>query len=229
MDRRTALVSLGGAAGAGVTARWSHLGSNVVPVGSGTAVAPAPPAIRQAGVGDLKAMSIAPVPLGGTGSVTGIDISPDGKRLVCRTDVGNGYVRERNDPAWRPLFSPSTMLQSDYDPLPAYAGKADAEGVAGIRMAPSNSDVIFASFHGFIWKSIDGGKSICRTALSQKMMLSNTGRQRLYNRTIDIHPRDPRRVVVGTWGEGVWHSTGRPYCRLQGAAGVPGGAPAGHR
>ena len=229
MDRRTALVSLLGAAGAGVTIRWSHLGSNVAPVGSGTAVASAPPAVRQAGVGDIKAVSIAPVPLGGTGSVTGIDISPDGKRLVCRTDVGNGYVRERSDPAWRPLFSPSTMLQSDYDPLPAYAGKADAEGVAGIRMAPSNSDVIFASFHGFIWKSVDGGKSIRRTALPQKTMLTNTGRQRLYNRTIDIHPRDPRRVVVGTWGEGVWHSNDGgdhwEQANLPPAGKSPGGEP----
>ena len=207
MDRRTALVSLLGVAGAGVTARWSRLGSNVAEGGQASAVAKAQPALRVAGVGDIKAVTIAPVPLGGTGSVTGIDISPDGKRLVCRTDVGNGYVRERTDPAWRPLFSPSTMLQSDYDPLPPYAGKADAEGVAGIRMAPSNKDVIFASFHGFIWKSVDGGRSIRRTALPQKTMLTNTGRQRLYNRTIDIHPRDPRRVVVGTWGEGVWHSS----------------------
>ena len=207
MDRRTALVSLLGVAGAGVTARWARLDSGVGPSVGGAPAAAAAPAIRLAGTGDIKTVSIAPVPLGGTGSVTGIDISPDGQRLVCRTDVGNGYVRERSDPAWRPLFSPSTMLQSDYDPLPAYAGKADAEGVAGIRMAPSNSDVIFASFHGFIWKSVDGGKSIRRTALPQKMMLSNTGRQRLYNRTIDIHPRDPRRVAVGTWGEGVWHSS----------------------
>ena len=229
MDRRTVLVSLLGAAGAGVTVRWSHLGSSAVASGISTAVASAPPAVRFARVGDIKAVSIAPVPLGGTGSVTGIDISPDGKRLVCRTDVGNGYVRERSDPAWRPLFSPATMLQSDYDPLPAYAGKADAEGVAGIRMAPSNRDVIFASFHGFIWKSVDGGKSIRRTALPQKTMLSNTGRQRLYNRTIDIHPRDPRRVVVGTWGEGVWHSSDGgdhwDQASLPAAGKSPGGEP----
>lgn len=170
-------------------------------------VASAQPAVRQAGIGDIKAVSIAPVPLGGTGSVTGIDISLDGKRLVCRTDVGNAYVRNRTDSAWRPLFSPATMARSDYDPLPEFRGKADAEGVAGIRMAPSNSDVIFASFHGFIWKSVDGGKSVQRTQLPQKTMNSNTGRQRLYNRTIDIHPRNPQTVIVGTWGDGVWYST----------------------
>jgi hypothetical protein len=37
-------------------------------------------------------------------------------------------------------------------------------------------------------------------------MPSNAGQQRLFNRTIDIHPRDPQRVLVGTYGEGVWYT-----------------------
>jgi hypothetical protein len=206
MDRRTALVGIIGVAGAGMSLRWSRESLTSAEGGKGTESARAQPALRMAGSGGIKSVSIAQVPLGAGGSVTGIDVTSDGQRLACRTDVGNAYVRERNEQAWRPFFSPSTMLALDYDPLPPMAGKADAEGVAGIRIAPSDGNTIFASFHGYIWKSEDGGRSVRRTRLPQKTMFSNTGRQRLYNRTIDIHPHDPRSVIVGTWGEGAWFS-----------------------
>lgn len=138
--------------------------------------------------------------------MTGIEIGGTGERFACRTDVGNGYVRDARDAAWRPLFSPSTMRAEDYDPLPALNGKADGEGVAGIRIAPSNPDVIYASYHGLIWKSADGGRSVRRTALPQVAMPANTGLQRLYNRTIDVDPRNPDHLIVGSFGEGVWWS-----------------------
>ena len=207
MDRRTVVSSILGLTGAGATLSWARLGFKTGPgaaIGAGGPVAPAQPPIRIAGTGLIKAVSIAQVPIGAGGFVTGLDLSANGKRLACRTDACNAYVRDLGDAAWRPLFSPLTMRPADYDPLPAMGDKADAEGVAGIRIAPSNPDVIFASYYGFVWKSVDGGKSIARTRLPQKAMLSNGGWQRLFNRTIDIHPRDPNRVIVGTWGDGVW-------------------------
>ena len=206
MDRRTVFTTLFGLAGVGVTLRWSKHGIAFVKSGGGTGAALAAPVIRQSRSGDIKAVSLAQVPIGGGGFVTGIDISSDGRRMLCRTDVANAYVRNGNEQSWRPLFSPATMDISDYDPLPHLAKKADGQGVAGIRIAPSNPDIIFASYYGYIWRSIDGGLSIRRTLLPQKTMLSNSGSQRLFNRTIDIHPLDPRKVVVGTWGDGIWYT-----------------------
>ena len=84
--------------------------------------------------------------------------------------------------------------------------KADGLGVAGIRIAPSDKNVIYASFCGFMWKSVDGGRTVRRTGLPQLKMLANSGWQRLYNRSIDVHPQNPAVVVVGTWGEGAWYS-----------------------
>jgi hypothetical protein len=207
MDRRTVVVSLLGLAGAGAAWRWSNgalLG--VKRKGQATA-ALARPASRQRATGGIGTISLAQVPIGGGGFVTGIDASSDGKRLACRTDVANAYIRGVDELAWRPLFSTSTLNESDFDPWPPLNGKADGEGVAGIRIAPSNPNVIFASFHGFIWKSLDGGKTVRRTKLGQKVMLSNAGVQRLFNRCIDIHPQDPDRVIVGTWGDGLWSTT----------------------
>ena len=138
--------------------------------------------------------------------MTGIDISADGERFVCRTDVTNGYVRSAGDPRWKPLFSPTTMSRADFDPLPRGNKKSDGLGVAGIRIAPSNKNVIYASFMGYVWKSIDGGRTIFRTNLKQVKMFANAGRQRLFNRIIDVHPQNADLVVIGTWGEGVWYT-----------------------
>jgi hypothetical protein len=203
MDRRTALFSLFGVGGVAASVRFSRLQSSTDPSTEG-AIARARPVQRLAGVNGIKTVEIAQIPIGGGGFVTGIDISADGRRFVCRTDVANAYVRDVGESAWRPFFSPSTMQPADYDPLPDRKDKADGGGVAGIRIAPSNPDVIVASYYGYIWRSADGGRSVQRTNLTQKAMPSNNGLQRLYNRTIDIHPRDPRQILVGTSGEGVW-------------------------
>ena len=156
--------------------------------------------------GAIRSVSLAQVPLGAGGFVTGIDISSDGDRYVCRTDVVNGFIRDARDASWRPLFTPASMGLQDAGDIPANNDKADSDGVSGIRIAPSNKDVIYATHRGFAWRSTDGGRTIRRLTLSQKRMLPNSGWQRLFNRTVDVHPRDPERVVVGTWGEGVWHS-----------------------
>lgn len=206
MDRRTAFVSLFGLAGAGATLRWSRIGFSSKTSDETIGGVSAQPGTRKAGREGIRAISLAQVPIGGGGFVTGIDISSDGQRLVCRTDVANAYVRDINDRAWQPLFSPSTLHPSDYDPLPKTTGKADGQGVAGVRISPSNREVIFASYHGYVWRSVDGGKTMQRTRLPQKTMFSNAGWQRLFNRTIDVHPHDPQKVVVGTWGDGVWYS-----------------------
>jgi hypothetical protein len=99
------------------------------------------------------------------------------------------------------------MQAEDYDPLPALNEKADGQGVAGVRIAPSNKDVLYASYHGYIWRSDDGGRSVRRTKLKQVAMPSNKGNQRLFNPTLDVHRRDAGMVIVGTYGEGAWYSS----------------------
>jgi photosystem II stability/assembly factor-like uncharacterized protein len=207
LDRRSLLVGLVGAGGAGATLQLLRGGDPPGSATGGSPVAESQPVLRLSGSGPIRSVSLAQVPLGGGGFVTGIDISKDGQRFVCRTDVANAYVRDARDGFWRPMFSPTTMQQGDYDPLPGLNGKADGQGVAGICIAPSNKDIIVASFYGFVWKTVDGGRSIRRTRLAQKSMPANAGLQRLYNPTIDIHPRDPNQILVGTTGDGVWFTT----------------------
>lgn len=229
MDRRSALIGAGAAGIAGLVAKLSGAGEGGGTLalsqggGGATGVAAPPPVVTRASA-PLGIVSIRPVPLGAGGFVTGIDMSRDGSRLACRTDVGNAYVRDRADAMWRPLFSPQTMLPADYDPLPDFNGKADGIGVAGVRIAPSDKNVLYASFCGYVWRSGDGGRTVRRTALRQMKMLSNAGHQRMYNWTIDVHPRDPNRLLVGSWGEGVWYSAdgGARWTQLSLPPSLPG-------
>ena len=205
MDRRAVLIALGAT---GLSTKFiSHLGiAEAFDDHGADKGAKAPAAKIHQAQSSLGSISIKPVPLGGGGFVTGIDISNDGDRFVCRTDVCNAYVRDRRDPSWKPIFSPDTMLEGDWKPRLARNKKADGEGVAAIRIAPSDKNVIYASYLGYVWRSTDGGRSVRRTRLPQLTMLSNAGRQRLYNRAIDIHPLNASDIIVGTWGDGAWHS-----------------------
>lgn len=217
MDRRNTLLGLAAVGGAaiatGLTAGWPRrIGAS----GTKHSGVLAPQPVKIAGQGTIRSITLGAVPLGSGGFVTGIDASADGSRLVCRVDVCNAYVRDRQDPAWWPLFSPATMARADYDPLPPRNGKADGPGVGGVRIAPSNRDVIYASYLGYLWRSDDGGKSVRRTSSLQKKTLANSGVQRLFNRTIDVDPRNPDRVLWGTWGEGAFFSAngGRNWRQL---------------
>lgn len=206
MDRRTAVFGLFGLAGTSAAVRLVSGPGKEANLKVDEKNAPAQPAVHEALVARAGGVALSQVPLGGGGFVTGIDISTDGRRFVCRTDVANAYVRNLGEQAWRPLFSVKTLQTSDYDPLPAMNGKTDSQGVAGVRISPSDANVIYASYYGYIWRSIDGGRKVQRTSLPQKMMPANGGLQRLFNRTIDIHPNDPLQVIVGTHGDGVWHT-----------------------
>lgn len=201
LNRRSTVMGLLGAAGAGGAIGMSQLQRSPA---STRRVSAAQPITVESSAAGFRRVSLAQVPIGAGGFVTGLDISTDGARFVARTDVANAYVRNREDPFWRPLFSPSSMSPQDRDPLPDRKDKADADGVAGIRIAPSNKDVIFACYRGFVWKSVDGGASVRRTALPQTRFFTNAGWQRLFNPTIDIHPSNANTVLVGTWGEGAW-------------------------
>lgn len=216
IDRRTVLVSFAGLTGAGLL--YGAVRNAASGQGSGSARSPAPALpVRQAPAAPgLTSVSIAQLPLGGGGFITGIDISSDGELFVCRTDVANAYVRRRGDTHWAPLFSPATMQAADYDPLPKENNKADGQGVAGIRIAPSDRNIIYASYYGYIWKSVDGGRTIRRTRLAQQLMPSNRGEQRLFNPTLDVASDSASQVMVGTYGEGAWASVdgGERWTRL---------------
>jgi hypothetical protein len=158
--------------------------------------------------------SFVPAPIGaGGGFVTGVDIASDGSRMVCNTDVFNGYIREAGDAAWRHLLRQDNLPAADYDPRPAHGHVLRAKSAAGAnngsyctRIAPSDPRTIYTAWNGLLYRSDDAGASFRRTALPPKAFLADTGPSRRFNRSIDIHPRDPARLLVGTNGDGCYAS-----------------------
>lgn len=144
----------------------------------------------------------APIPAGGF--VTGLDISSDGSRMLHWADVFNGYIRNTGEEAWNLLLRRDTLDKAEYDPKPRTA--TTDGGIYAARIAPSDKNVIYASWNGFIFKSTDGGAKFTRTALAAKRMQSNMGPQRRFNRTLDVHRTDPGKVIVGTNNDGVYYT-----------------------
>ena len=116
-------------------------------------------------------------------------------------DVFNGYIRRTGEEAWNLLLRRDTLEKSEYDPRPS-TPTTDV-GVYAARIAPSNKNIIYVSWNGFIFKSSDAGVKFTRTALPGKRMQSNLGPQRRFNRALDVHRTDPSKVIVGTNDDGV--------------------------
>lgn len=144
-------------------------------------------------------------PIGAGGFVIGMDISADGQRMIHWADVFNGYIRNAGEKAWQLLLRGDNMDAAEFDPRPA-TGVND-QGVFAGRIAPSNKDIIYVAWNGFIFKTTNGGASFTRTAFGPKEMESNMGPQRRFNRTIDVHPTNPNHVIVGTNGDGCHYTT----------------------
>lgn len=157
---------------------------------------------------------VAPAPIGaGGGFVTGIDIASDGSRMVCNTDVFNGYIREAGDAQWRHLLRQDNLLPADYDPRPdhrkilrAKTGNGANNGSFCTRIAPSDPRTIYTAWNALLYRSTDAGKSFRRTELPPKAFLSDSGPSRRFNRSIDVHPHDPGQLLVGTNGDGCYAS-----------------------
>lgn len=144
-------------------------------------------------------------PLGAGGFVTGVDISTDGSRMIHWTDAWNGYIRDKGAGRWDLLLRADNMIRaewSDFGRSPSHDN-----GVYAGRIAPSNKDVIYCAWHGFIYKTTDGGAHWARTAFAPKLMESNMGPQRRFTRVLDVHPTDPNTVILGTNGDGVYYTT----------------------
>jgi hypothetical protein len=172
------------------------------------------PSPMPAAIAVPTAWSFSPAPIGsGGGFVVGLDIAADGSRMVCDTDVFNGYIRGQGDAAWQLLLRADNLPRSEYEPLPDRQSVLTSRHPAGkststfsTRIAPSDPDTIYTAWNAQLYRSDDGGVSFVPTVLPPKAFLGPNGFSRLFTRSIDVHPTDPGKVLVGTNDDGCYYS-----------------------
>src|SRR5215212_5437999 len=92
-----------------------------------------------------------PVDIGAGGYLTGMDIASDGTKVV-RTDTYGAYLWTGSE--WQQLVTTSSMP----------GGQAIAQGVYEIRIAPSNTNILYMEYSGQVFKSTDRGTTWTQTS-----------------------------------------------------------------
>ena len=141
-----------------------------------------------------------PLKIGGGGWLTGFDQHSDGT-LVCRTDTFGAYIRRPGDTTWSQLFTknslPSTHVHTDFN-----------RGVFDIRIAPTNSSIIYSEYMGYIFKSTDMGRTWVETAFPRNdyWNMDPNGGWRFSSPRIAIDPINANVVYVGTVKNGLYRT-----------------------
>lgn len=209
LDRRNALVSMIGLAGAGALVRWGP----VTTLGSGgnslTGRAPRPQLPMPSAGGETFTI----VPIRGGGFVTAGTFSRLGTYEMAGTDTATSFVRQPGQD-WR-----SVLLDNTIPDMAAYPQTPDtSDGLGSYTQQIADSGVAYTTLKGYLIRSDDAFITRARVIFGPKRMYENRGVQRLWNSKMAIDQANPNRFVIGCMGGG---SLGGAYYSLDGGATPP--------
>ena len=137
--------------------------------------------------------------VGAGGCADGLDKAPDGT-LVVRTDTNGAYLW--NGSSWQQLVTSSSMPAAFIAANPVSSG----QGVYEIQIAPSNSNIMYMMFDGYVFVSTNKGTTWTQTAFAQVTESPNDD-FRIYGQKMAVDPNNPNIVYVGTPQNGLWVTT----------------------
>lgn len=208
LDRRTAVISMVGLAGAGTLLRW-------VPatLESESASTTLRKPRRQLPMSAVDGEIYTIVPIRGGGFVSGGTFSQLGTYEMAGTDTATSFVRQRGQD-WR-----SALLGHTIPDMAAYPQITDtSDGIGSYTQAIAENGVAYTTLKGYLIRSDDAFTSRSRVILGPKRMFENRGAQRLWNSKMAIDQADPGRFVIGCMGSG---DLGGAYYSLDGGATTP--------
>jgi hypothetical protein len=156
--------------------------------------------------------------VGSGGYARGMNVVADGT-MVCRTDTNGAYLY--NGTVWNQLFnvnSISSTLINTTDIATIGAGCFE------IQIAPSNTQVFYASYIGYVFKSTNQGTTWTQTAFTQNAAGMNPNdNYGQYGQRMAIDPANPNIVFQGTENNGLYVTTngGTSWALV---SGVPAGS-----
>ena len=150
----------------------------------------------------LQAVKWRPLAIGAGGQLTGIDIAPDGTKVV-KADTFGAYIWNETTRRWDQLITAQSwgaMVVSG------------ASGVWEIRIAPSRTTRLYMIVNGYTYRSDDRGGHWIKTSLgmvgdsSGDRSANANGPYKFANQKMAVDPANPDVVYVGTTTGGVWRS-----------------------
>jgi photosystem II stability/assembly factor-like uncharacterized protein len=140
----------------------------------------------------------------GGGWVTGIDVADDGT-MVSRNDTFGAHVRRNGDSEWISLFRIGETF-----PEATFVFKNPAHWCYEVCIAPTNSNVIYASAMGYLWKSSNRGETMTRLTgykggrVDIEMSFGAVDSARLGGQHMRVDPANPNVVAFGHPTEGLY-------------------------
>jgi 20S proteasome alpha/beta subunit len=131
--------------------------------------------------------------IGAGGWLVGMDIAPD-DTMVVRTDTYGAYIW--NGTQWQQLVTSTSMPAAD-------VGTGSAEGVYEIRIAPSNTNILYMEYLGNVYRSNDKGATWTKTAFSH-VTESPNDLHRMNGQKMAVDPNNANVVYVGTPQDGLF-------------------------
>jgi photosystem II stability/assembly factor-like uncharacterized protein len=146
-----------------------------------------------AAVGTVADNAWRPIHVGAGGWLTGIDIAPD-NTMVVRTDTYGAYIWSGT--AWQQLVTTASMPAAD-------VAIGHNQGVYEIRIAPSNSSILYMEYLGNVYRSSDKGATWTKTAFTPVKENPNDD-YRTNGQKMAVDPHNPDVVYVGTPQNGLF-------------------------
>jgi len=158
--------------------------------------------------------------VGAGGFVRGLAVAPDGT-MVGYTDTNGAYLW--NGSSWVQLLNSSSMPAALIAANPVQFGA----GVYELQMAPSNTNIMYMVFNGYVFNSNNKGTTWTQTAFNQNTAGTNPNdNYAQVGQKMAVDPSNPSIVYVGTENKGLYVTTngGTSWSAV---SGVPTGTTAG--
>lgn len=129
------------------------------------------------------------VAIGAGGWLVGIDVALDGTKVV-RTDTYGAFIW--NGSSWTQLVTVTSMPNDSLF----------APFVYELRIAPSNSEILYMQMTDGLYKSVNKGVNWVKTSFPVTGLESS--QNRMDGQKMAIDPTNPNIVFAGTTKDGLW-------------------------